>query len=98
MLYMQEEFVNVTEGHRNGGSPVFETFTDNRGELFRFCQREYGRCQSKVYIDTEDGAKLIGWTFLKRQRYDNCNETYLMETWITLHSGPPTDTREYHYA
>jgi hypothetical protein len=61
--------------------------------------REYGRCQSTVYIDTEDGAKAIGWVFVKRMPYSDApNESYLQETWVTVHEAPPTRTVEYHYA
>ena len=58
------------------------------GELFRFCQKEYGRCVSKVYRDVAmgDGAydmKTEGWVFLKRANYERGKGTYLQETWVS---------------
>ena len=97
-LFVKETHVNRTEGYRLGDSGVYETFTDNTGRLFRSLQKEFGRCTGKCYIDMPDGsAKQIGWVFQKRQKYTDCNETYLAETWVTLHSAPPTRTVEYHY-
>lgn len=82
-----------------GSSGVYETGTENKGELYRDMMREYGRCTSKVYIDTKDGkTKHIGWCFLRRKKYDNCDETFLAETWVTIHEKPPTVTKETHYA
>jgi ferredoxin-thioredoxin reductase catalytic subunit len=51
--------------------------------VYKTALREYGRCISKIYIDDKDGgSKHIGWVFQKRQKYEDCNETYLQETWI----------------
>ena len=97
-LYVQEEWINKTEDHRNGESGVYETFTDDRGELYRSCLKEYGRCTGKVYVDTVDKARQVGWVFEKRTRYDDSNETFLLETWVTVHSAPETRKVEYHYA
>ena len=52
-----------------------------RAEIFKWLQREHGRCTSKVYI--EDGVP-VGWIFQKRVKYTNPNETYLQETWISF--------------
>ena len=54
------------------------------GELYRMLQREYGRCQSSVYIDTNTGTKRTGWLFVSRQRYEDTNETYLRGCWATI--------------
>jgi len=80
-----------------GDSDYYEPYTDNIGKLFLNFQREYGRCVSKVYIDTLGGAKPIGWVFQKLRKYTDCNEHYLAETWITLHSAKPTKQFTYHY-
>jgi len=56
-----------------------------RRQVFRFGQREYGRCTSKVYIDDRKGeSHQIGWVFEKRQRYEDSDGTYTLETWLTL--------------
>jgi len=86
---IEESIVNATEHYRfyDAVTPIKETYFDEDvtpGEIFRESQKEHGRCQSKVYIDTEDGPQQIGWVFVKRAKYDDCDETYLKETWITL--------------
>ena len=96
MLYAQENWIQVrnpgTEREQRlgaGGSDVQETPFDKPGDLFRFCVREHGRCISKVYRDAPDGGGYaIGWVFLRRRKFDDCNETYLCETWVTVHAGP----------
>lgn len=96
-LYVQESGVNVSEGHRMGDSGVYEAFTDHPGTLYRECVREHGRCIGRVYIDTDDGSKAIGWVFLKRDRYEDTGEPFLRETWVTLHDAPDTVARTHHY-
>lgn len=96
MLYVREHWVNETEGYRGGNSPVYESFTDDVGTLFRSARKEHGRCTGKIYIDTPDGARAIGWVFRKRSKYEDCNKTFLCETWVEVHTQEPTT--EYHYA
>ena len=93
-ILIEENYVNKTEGHRIGDSGIYETWCETIGELFLAMQREYGRCVSKVYIG--EGTQ-IGWVFEKRQKYQDCNETYLQETWITLHNSKPKRIVEYDY-
>jgi hypothetical protein len=99
-LFVQEDFVNVTKGYRLGESDVYETDCETRGELYRAMQREYGRCTGRVYVDdsTGENPKVIGWVFQKRKRYDDSNETFLLETWVTVHAKPATKTISYSYA
>ena len=49
MLYVREHWVNETEGYRGGNSPVYESFTDDVGTLFRSARKEHGRCTGKIY-------------------------------------------------
>lgn len=98
MLHIQENYINKTEGYSFGESDVYETAYDNKGELYRSLQREYGRCASRVYIDTDKGAKPIGWVFEGRSKYGDSPDTYLREVWVTIHDAPPTRTIQYHYA
>ncbi len=122
-LFVQETWIEVrnknTDKERRiglGESDVYETFTDDRGELYRAMQKEYGRCISKIYVD-EAGFKRrkkmpkfkeIGWVFVKREKYGDCNETYLQETWVTVQTKEPARKieasqpdvgafRTYHY-
>jgi hypothetical protein len=68
--------VNRTRGHL-----ICEGIEEDTS--FAELQKEYGRCISKVYVDTPDGkAKPVGWVFVKRQRYTDANEFYIQETWV----------------
>ena len=99
-LWISESYVNATKGWRIGDVEPYETmyYAYEQGKLYRLLQREYGRCISKVYIDVAGSKpKAMGWVFQKRQRYEDVNETYLAETWISLHTAPDTVTREPHY-
>jgi hypothetical protein len=107
-MYIQEQWTEVKtienslgeidfRSYMIGESDIYEPYTDNIGDLFLSLQREYGRCQSKVYIDTSEGVKAIGWVFQKRQKYQDCNDTYLSETWVTLHEEKPTLKTTYRY-
>lgn len=93
-LYVQEAWVNATERLRAGESEVYESGYASPGDLFRAAVRAHGRCVGKVYIG--DGIP-VGWCFVKCARYEDTGETYLLETWITLHDAPDTVTRERHY-
>jgi hypothetical protein len=97
-LQIQESFVNVTEGHRYGDSHWYEPYTADKGALYRALRREYGRCVSRVYIDTDAGAKAIGWVFVKRVEYDDAHRisdpskrTYLREVWVSLRDVDSND-------
>jgi hypothetical protein len=96
-IFVQEEFVNATKGYRFGESDPQESRFTRKGDLYRFCVKEYGRCVSKVYIDTPAGVKAIGWVFIKREQYTDCNDTYLQEAWITMHKAPPQRSIKYNY-
>jgi len=101
-LYVQESFVNKTEGYRIGESDVYETRFDTPSDLYRSCLREYGRCTGKVYVTRMDGATEenlhVGWTFLRSEGYeDDPEKRYLREVWVTVHDGPPERSTSYRY-
>jgi hypothetical protein len=81
------------------GEPIVtsDLFTDNTGELFRLSQEEYGRCVSRIYLDTGDGVKACGWVFQKRREYeDDPTKTYIHEVWVELLEEPDTVERTSH--
>ena len=88
-LWVSEEAVDMTREIRFGEPSIQKAFTDDVGQLFRYCQKEFGRCVSKVYITTknEDGVP-VGWVFQKRTEYHRSSKTFLQETWVTLFQGP----------
>ena len=58
-------------------------------EVFRDSRAAFGRCISKVYVDRPNQPPLAqGWAFHKRLRYDDSDETYLCETWVSLFEDP----------
>lgn len=98
-LFVSETYINLDKGYRFGESDVYESFTDDKGKLYRRLVREFGRCTGRVYVDREGKPpQTVGWVFIKRMQYDDCNETYLRETWVTVHTAPPTVTTEHHLA
>lgn len=96
-LYVRANYTNETDGHHIGEDPWCESFTDDRKRLFRFCQKEYGRCVSSVYVDAHDGPRKVGWYFERREEYQDSRprynewgvkqepETYIRGVWITPH-------------
>lgn len=100
-LYVDVTIVNKTENYTFGSDGEYETFCTTIGELYREMMGEYGRCEGKMYVDSVDGvSKQIGWVFLKRAKYTDCNETYLQETWVAVMERPTEikTERTYHYA
>lgn len=99
-----ETAVNATEHYRlydDIVTDVEETYCldadSTPGDIYRWCLKEHGRCTSKVYVDTDDGPIHIGWVFQKREKYDDSDETFLKETWITLADRDEIiHEREYH--
>jgi len=76
------------------------------GEIYRAMQKEYGRCTGKVYIDRREDSDpegtyprtiAIGWVFEKREKYEDCNKTFIHETWVSLvDKDETTRVIEYH--
>ena len=61
--------------------------TPDFGAIYRAYAREYGRCQSRVYVDAADGRPVhVGWFFVKRARFDNpgSRATYLQGAWVKV--------------
>ena len=101
---IQESHVNATERHGIGEDTydVAGTWLEGKtdGEIFHWfaTSGDYGRCISKVYVDAADGPPTpVGWVFVKRAKYQDCDETYLHETWVTLLDRDETrHERDYH--
>lgn len=89
-ILIREEYVNATKGHLLGDSgEPYEPFTDDLGRLFKSLQSEFGKVGSKVYVDTTQGVKHVGWCFVKRMRYEDARDNsersfYIREVWVTL--------------
>lgn len=101
LTHLEISMVNATEHYRIYDDVLNVAdvcYQDNptTGEIFAEMRSQYGRCTSKVYIDTDDGPRAIGWVFQKRAKYDDSEETYLQETWIScLSNYDPRPRKEY---
>lgn len=98
MLWITETFVNVDKNAMFGETPWTETRYERVGDLFKSLRREYGPCQSKMYRDTPEGSKQVGWVFAKRMEYEDAwrmrhlpkeKRTYIREVWIEVSDTPP---------
>ena len=90
-------YVNKSEDYILGEESIDieDSIINNLRELYHHGLQEYGRCTSKIFIDKSDGAKHIGYTFEKRVKYTDSNNTYLQETWLAIEHYTQTVTREY---
>jgi hypothetical protein len=95
--------LDATERYILSETEVFESCFDEKGKLFRGMQKEHGRCVGKVYVDKKSGdegeliARQIGWVFQKLENYQDSNEKFLRETWVTIHREPAQKVIHYHY-
>ncbi len=97
-LYIQETWINATEGHLNDETEVYETRFKTTSALYKNCLKEYGRCTSKIYVDNLNGdGEQVGWVFQKRHKYDDSNESFLQETWVTVHTKKPDVVVTHNY-
>lgn len=99
-LFIETVSVNRDKGYRINDPEFNETRFDHMGELYRELIKEYGRCTGKQYILDIGGncTVQIGWIFQKREKYTDCKETFLMETWVSIHTKKPIINQEYFYA
>lgn len=87
--YIKEDHVNKTEGYMLQEPityPIEDTIFTGTSikDLFNFFLKECGRCISKLYIDTDDNTKQIGWVFERKEKYTDIHEPWIHQTWITL--------------
>jgi len=105
-LLIQEEVLQVSDLPENCkysriltfDSGVYETIFTTRMQVYKYGLKTYGRCISKVYVDIDSKSKSIGYVFQKMVKYEDCNKTYLQETWITIHKSLPVKSITYNYA
>lgn len=97
-LFIETVSVNQDIGYRINDPEFNETKFDHMGQLYKGLIKEYGRCTSKQYIDVNGKPVQIGWVFQKREKYTDCKQTFLMQTWVSIHTEPPTTTITPHFA
>jgi hypothetical protein len=90
MLLMREVHEDADRDMRYHETPYYRPFTDDKGRLFRSLQREFGRCTGKVYAETKDGDRPVGWTFQKKEQYTDTGrygrkpKYYTRLVWVML--------------
>lgn len=96
-VFVRECAVNATEGYLmyEVDTPMRETVWEEfpeRGEFYRFCSREFGRCVSKMFVDDANGEAIhVGYVFQKRERYEDTGDPFVRETWVGfVTKTPPT--------
>ena len=104
MRAIETDIVNETKGYLLC-DPIVEPLADTwlgedatMGEIYRASVKEYGRCTSKVYVDTDDGTQPVGWHFVKRVKYDDADEYYLQGAWVTVGEYVPAVPTHVDYA
>lgn len=84
-----------------GRAGVYESASNDRGELYRLLVGDHGRCTGKIYVDGDDDGqpRAVGWVFAARRPFEgDPYRSSLIETWVTVHRGPPRVTVDYDYA
>jgi hypothetical protein len=92
-VILRTTVLNATEKYMIGEDTIAlaDSIIDTRGDLYRFGVSEYGRCVGKVYSDTATGIVEHGYVFQGRVRYEDADETYLREVWLSIEDlSPPT--------
>lgn len=54
---------------------------ETQSSIYLHMKQEYGKCTSRIYIDK---SVPMGWSFQKRVKYWDSNDTFLQTAWITL--------------
>ncbi len=96
-ILIQENYVNKSQNLRCGESDVYESRHETKTELYKGLVKEFGRCVSRMYNDGPKGTKCIGWVFEKRMKYDDSDETFIQQTWVSVHSKMPETVTTMFY-
>jgi len=66
-------------------------------DILKYYREELGACKGKVFIDVEDKSIHIGYHFVKKMKYEDVDEYYYREAWVTLNKYKETivSIREY---
>ena len=88
-LFIEEHHVDEDRGYSMCEPDICESMFNTPGEAYRYYSRDGWRCKSKVRIDTPRGVKHVGWYFVKRDKYTDCDEPFLHGLWVTLFTDTP---------
>jgi hypothetical protein len=84
-LWIRETFINADKGYRYGDTQIYETDCETTGELFHRLKREYGNARMMYSENRETGKSVrVGWVFHSTARYDDTDEPYKREVWVSV--------------
>lgn len=94
---IKTSYVNVTHGYSIGEETIniSDSFIKTLSDLYKFGLKEYGKCKSKVYIDTKAGQAHIGYYFERKEKYENTEEYYIRGVWVSIEKYTEEIIREY---
>jgi len=74
---------------------IEDSVISNLKELYAFGLSEYGKCVNKVFIDRDNKQLQVGYCFEKKVKYEDCDETYIQETWLSIEHYIETIEKKY---
>jgi len=93
LLYCSESHVLVDNPGKDneqriglGEGEAYQTAHSKTGNLYRACQRQYGRCVGHVFVDANKTPRKVGWVFLQK---NPDQKGTLLETWVSVYLSPP---------
>jgi len=95
---IREVYINKTEKYRIGEDTIKQEDTEIKtlSDLFKYGKKNYGRCISKVFIDSDDGKTIhIGYVFEKKDKYTDTKDDFIKEVWVTIEHYTEIIKREY---
>ena len=97
-LFVQESWFEIKEDGLVGlgESDVYESFATSETELFEAFAKE-NDFVGDIHVDLNGESVQVGWIFQSEDKYEDCDETYQKETWVTVHDGLPKKVVEYNY-
>ena len=83
---LESTYLNATRGNLIGEEslPLEDSVIDTVTDIYHFGLGQFGRCTGKVYVDAPSGAKHVGYVFQGLDKYEDSDETYLREVWISI--------------
>ena len=84
-IYVQETYLATVKGVTSisGEGNIYESFTSDKGKLFKSYQKEFGGCTGKIYRESDN--KAIGWVFSKKVKFEDVDGYYPQEVWVSLY-------------
>lgn len=84
-LYVQLTYINDTNRYINHVDDIQESEAKNLSDLYKLVKKRFKGRISKMYRDDSNKKTIhTGYIVTRKQKYKNCNETYIESIWIEL--------------